>query len=92
MAPAERRRYDLRIVAPWGNGPRSTPAARRTTGSSSSANTGRLALVEATPSGYRERGSAQILEGKTWSMPALANGRLFLRSQSEIVSLDLRSR
>jgi outer membrane protein assembly factor BamB len=51
---------------------------------------GKVALVEATPSGYRERGSAQILQGKTWTAPTLAEGRLFVRNQSEMVSLDLR--
>jgi outer membrane protein assembly factor BamB len=52
---------------------------------------GNLALLEATPDGYREKGSAQILQGKSWTMPTLADGRLFLRNHSEIVSLDLRS-
>ena len=51
---------------------------------------GNLALVEATPSGYREKGSAQILRGRAWTMPSLADGRLFLRNHSEMVSLDLR--
>jgi outer membrane protein assembly factor BamB len=52
---------------------------------------GNLALVEATPGGFRQKGSAQILEGKSWTMPTLADGRLFLRNQSEMVSLDLRA-
>ena len=42
---------------------------------------GRLALVEATPAGYREKASAQVMDGRSWTMPTLANGRLYLRDQ-----------
>ena len=52
---------------------------------------GNLALVEASPSAYRERGSVQVLQGKSWTAPTLAGGRLFLRNHSEMVSLDLRA-
>ncbi len=51
---------------------------------------GLLARVAATPEGYREEARAQILSGKTWTMPTLADGRLFLRSHEEMVALDLR--
>jgi outer membrane protein assembly factor BamB len=51
---------------------------------------GNLALVEATPSGYLEKGSTQILQGRAWTMPTLAGGRLYLRNHTEMVSLDLR--
>ncbi len=50
---------------------------------------GLLGLVEATPEGYREIASAQIFRGRTWTMPSLADGRLFLRSEKELVALDL---
>ncbi len=50
---------------------------------------GRLALVEATPDGYREQASVQALEGKSWTMPTLAGGRLYLRNHTEMVSFDL---
>lgn len=50
---------------------------------------GRLALVEATAEGYREKASFQALHGKSWTMPTLAGGRLYLRNQTEMVSLDL---
>jgi outer membrane protein assembly factor BamB len=49
---------------------------------------GKLALVEATPAGYRERGSAQVLEGKCWTAPALADGKLYVRNQEQLVALD----
>jgi outer membrane protein assembly factor BamB len=50
---------------------------------------GTLALVEATPEAYREKGRAQVLEGRTWTMPALAGGRLYLRNQTDMLALDL---
>jgi outer membrane protein assembly factor BamB len=53
---------------------------------------GNLALVEATPAGYKEKASAQILKGKSWTMPTLANGKLYLRNQSEMVCLDLAAK
>jgi outer membrane protein assembly factor BamB len=51
---------------------------------------GQLALVEATPAGYKEKALTQPLEGKTWTNPALANGKLYLRNQKEIVCLNLK--
>jgi len=49
---------------------------------------GLLALAEATPEAYREKARAQILEGRTWTMPTLAGGRLYLRNQKTMVALD----
>ena len=51
---------------------------------------GRLALVEATPLGYREKGSVEALSGKCWTVPTLAGGRLYLRNEKELVALDVR--
>lgn len=50
---------------------------------------GVLALAEASPQGYREKARAQVLEGKTWTMPTLADGRLYVRSEGELVALEL---
>ncbi|HET6373352.1 MAG TPA: PQQ-binding-like beta-propeller repeat protein [Candidatus Polarisedimenticolia bacterium] len=50
---------------------------------------GLLALVEATPEAYKEKARAQILEGRTWTMPSLADRKLFLRNQKLMVALDL---
>jgi hypothetical protein len=52
---------------------------------------GVLALVEATPEAYRELGRMQAMTGKSWTTPAIAGGRLFLRDQDEIVAYDLRT-
>lgn len=52
---------------------------------------GKLALVEATPEGYREKGTVEILEGKCWTVPTLSGGRLYLRNEQEMVALDVGS-
>ena len=49
---------------------------------------GKLSLVEATPAGYREKGSSQVLSGKCWTAPTLADGRLYLRNEEEMLALD----
>ena len=51
---------------------------------------GRLALARATPEGFVEKASAQVLSGKCWTMPALVKGRLYLRNEEEIICLDLK--
>ena len=51
---------------------------------------GQLGLVEATPAAFREKSKAQVLNSRCWTVPSLANGRLYLRDESEIVCLDLR--
>lgn len=49
---------------------------------------GKLALVQATPEAYRELGNAQVLEGKCWTAPSLADGRLYLRNEEQLVAFD----
>ena len=51
---------------------------------------GVLALVEATGEAYNEKGRVQALEGRCWTAPSLANGRLYLRNHEEMVSYDLK--
>jgi outer membrane protein assembly factor BamB len=50
---------------------------------------GRLVLVEATPEQYRELGSLQVFESRTWTAPALADGRLYLRDHEELVCVEV---
>jgi outer membrane protein assembly factor BamB len=52
---------------------------------------GKLALVEATPAGYREKSTTDVLSGKCWTVPTLADGRLYLRNEKQLVALDLRA-
>jgi outer membrane protein assembly factor BamB len=51
--------------------------------------TGNLALVDATPEGFVQRSSAQVLEGKNWTAPSLAGGKLYLRNHEELICLDV---
>lgn len=50
---------------------------------------GNLALVEANPVGFVERSQVQVLSGKSWTAPSLADGKLYLRNHDEMVCLDL---
>lgn len=50
---------------------------------------GQLVLVEATTKGYTEVANAKVIAGKCWSTPALADGKVYLRSTKEGVCLDI---
>ena len=50
---------------------------------------GELVLIDAKPDAYKELARADVLDGKCWSTPVLANGRIFARSTKEAVCLDL---
>lgn len=49
---------------------------------------GKLALVQATPEEYRELGNAQVIEGKCWTSPSLADGRLYVRNEEQLLAFD----
>ena len=53
---------------------------------------GRLARVTATPEAYREEVAFQALEGKCWSAPALAGGRLYVRDETKLLCFDVGNR
>ncbi len=54
---------------------------------------GHLVVAAASPSGYRETARAKVLDGRSWTMPTLAGGRIYCRSDAgEIVCVDARSR
>ena len=50
---------------------------------------GKLGLAEATPEGYIEKASAQVLSGLCWTAPTLASGKLYVRNEEEIACLDI---
>lgn len=55
--------------------------------------TGKLALVEATPDGHHQLGTLPAVEGaKTWNPPALAAGKVFVRNAEEMACYDLAAR
>ncbi len=51
---------------------------------------GQLVLVKGSPDKYTEIARAQVLTGKCWTMPVVANGRIYCRSTTQIVCLDAR--
>jgi outer membrane protein assembly factor BamB len=51
---------------------------------------GNLAMVDANPQEFIQTSSVKILEGKNWTAPALARGKLYLRNQEELVCLELK--
>ena len=50
---------------------------------------GKLALADASPTEFREKASAQVLSGKCWTAPTLANGKIFVRDMHRIVCIDV---
>jgi outer membrane protein assembly factor BamB len=53
-----------------------------------------VALVEATPSGYREQGRLRIPDKglPSWAHPVISDGRLYVRNQDAVVAYDIRAR
>ena len=52
---------------------------------------GALLVAEASPKGFKELARATVLEGQCWTVPVVANGRVYCRSHAgELVGLDLR--
>jgi outer membrane protein assembly factor BamB len=50
---------------------------------------GALVLIDPQPAAYKELARADVLEGKCWSTPVLANGRIYARSTTEAVCLEV---
>lgn len=50
---------------------------------------GKLGLVEANPNEFKEIATAQVLRGRCWTVPALADGKLYVRNQKELLCLDM---
>lgn len=51
---------------------------------------GKLVLIQATPEKYIKKASAQILKGRCWTVPTLANGKLFIRNQKKILAIKMK--
>jgi len=51
---------------------------------------GKLVIAEASPEEYKELASAKILSGKCWTVPVLANGRIYARNAAgQLVCVDV---
>jgi outer membrane protein assembly factor BamB len=55
------------------------------------ADNGELVVVAANPEKYTELSRSKVVDGKCWSTPALANGKIYIRSTKEGACLDLGS-
>jgi outer membrane protein assembly factor BamB len=54
---------------------------------------GDLVLVEASPDGYKELGLAHIIEGRAFTAPVFAGGKVYARNtKGDVVSVDLPSK
>lgn len=51
---------------------------------------GEVVLVKATPDGHEEVAMFTALEGKTWNVPAIADGTLLVRNQTEMAAYNLK--
>lgn len=49
---------------------------------------GELVRMTASPAGYKEISRQKVLEGKCWTTPAVAGGRVFVRSTKEAACLE----
>ena len=58
---------------------------------------GKLFIVQATPKGYQELSSAQVLEHLCWAMPVLANGKIYVRdakknTPNNLICIDVQKK
>jgi len=50
---------------------------------------GDLVLVDPSPSEYKEVAHAHVVDGKCWSTPVISNGRVYARSATQSVCLEI---
>ncbi len=54
---------------------------------------GELMVAPAVPEAFKPTAKAKVIEGKCWTVPVLANGRIYCRSaKGEVVALDVRKK
>ncbi|HEV7403172.1 MAG TPA: PQQ-binding-like beta-propeller repeat protein [Chthoniobacteraceae bacterium] len=54
------------------------------------ADNGDLVLIDPNPAAYKELNRVHLVDGKCWSTPVLANGRIYVRSTKEAACLDVK--
>ncbi len=50
---------------------------------------GKVLLAKASPESFKPIGSVEPMKGRSWTVPTLANGRLYVRNLKKAVCLDL---
>ena len=54
---------------------------------------GELMMAPAVPEAFKPTAKAQVLSGKSWTVPVLANGRIYCRnSNGDVVAVDVRKK
>jgi outer membrane protein assembly factor BamB len=51
---------------------------------------GLLAMADAAPDAYRQRGCLRFSQNRCWTVPVLAGGRLYVRDEERLVCFDLK--
>jgi outer membrane protein assembly factor BamB len=51
---------------------------------------GKLAVATATPAGFHPTGSFQFSEKRCWTMPVIADGKMYVRNEEKLACYDLR--
>jgi hypothetical protein len=52
---------------------------------------GELVIADASPEGFKPRARAQVLGGKCWTAPVLANGHIYCRNaKGDVVCVEVR--
>jgi outer membrane protein assembly factor BamB len=51
---------------------------------------GQLTLAEATPTAYVPISSMRVSDNKTWTVPVVSNGKLYIRDESHLACFDLK--
>ncbi len=50
---------------------------------------GTLRVAKVSPEGYEEVASLKVFEDHSWSAPAYANGKIYLRSMGQLARIDI---
>ncbi len=53
---------------------------------------GRMAIAPATPDGFKPTAEFQVTRKKCWTMPVLAEGKLFVRDEEQVICLDVHKK
>jgi len=51
---------------------------------------GKLIIAEANPDAFTEKVSLQAMEGKSWTAPSFANGKIYLRNLSQMTCIEIQ--